>query len=238
MARQNGTGSGGQGGTKIFYVVLAVVAIVGVGALGYAMRGGSAVTEPVELTGIENVRDLVARAKPIEVGDPSAPARMVVFSDFQCPFCGQFALQMKPRLIENLVETGKLHIAFYDFPLGGGHRHSFTAARASRCAGDQGMYWEYHDLLYGQQSRWSPKPSTPLADFEEYAEMVGLDKAAFSSCLRSDRHAEEVTANRMLGEQLGVNGTPTVILNNRRIPGNMTLNYEAIAELIEGEAGA
>lgn len=235
MARQTKTGAAGQG-SKAFYAILVAVALIGIGALGYAMRGGKAVTEPIDLSGIEDVGELMDRASPIELGDRSAPARMVVFSDFQCPYCGQFALQMKPQLESTQVEEGKLHIAFYDFPLGGGHRHSFAAARAARCAGDQGMYWEYQDVLYGQQSRWSPKASTPLSDFEDYAEVVGLDRSDFAACLRSDRHADVVTAGRMLGEQLGVNATPTVIINGRRISNPM--DYNAVSEIIDQEQGA
>lgn len=235
VARQKKAGSARQGNIKGFYLILGVVALVGIGGLGYAMRGGTAVTEPIDLSGITDIRELLERATPIEVGDRSAPVRMVVFSDFQCPYCGQFALQMKPQLQANQVADGTLHIAFYDFPLGGGHRHSFTASRAARCAGDQGKYWEYHDLLYGQQSRWSPKNATPLSDFEDYAEVVGLDRAEFSSCLRSDRHAEVVTANRLLGEQLGISGTPTVIVNNRRVAN--PLDFRAVSQLIEQELG-
>src|SRR5690606_31043959 len=108
------------------------------------------------------------------------------------------------------------------------------AARAARCAGDQGRYWEYHDALYARQARWSGRSSTPLNDFEEYAAELGLDRAAFSACLRSDRHAEVVTANIMLGERLGVRGTPTVIVNGRRVE---RWGYPELSELIKREAG-
>jgi len=111
-----------------------------------------------------------------------------------------------------------------------------VAARAARCAGDQGKFWEYHDLLFGQQSRWSTKPSVPIKQFEEYAAQLGLDTQAFGQCLNSDRHADVVSANRLLGEQLGVNGTPTVIINNKRV--QRPLDYGELSELIEREAGA
>src|SRR5690606_8784396 len=120
--------------------------------------------------------------------------QVVVFSDFMCPYCGQFTLQVERLLKENYAQTGKIHYVYYDFPLGGAHRHSFLAARAARCAGDQGKFWEYHDYLFGQQSEWSYKRNPPVGEFEDYAEALGLDRAAFSECLRSDRHADVVSA--------------------------------------------
>lgn len=233
MAHQKGAA---RKGPKGFYAVLAGVAIVGLIALGYAVRSGGAVTEPVELTGMDDLRTLVQTAQGVAIGSPEAPVKMLVFSDYQCPYCGQFAAQMKPLLEENEVAQGMLQVVFYDFPLGGGHRHSFIAARAARCAGDQGKFWEYHDLLYGQQSRWSPKPSTPMGDFEDFAQRIGLDVAEFKGCLNSDRHADVVTANRMLGLQLGVNATPTVIINGKRVPN--ALDYQNISAMIAREAGA
>lgn len=233
MAHQKGAA---RKGPKGFYAVLAGVAIVGLVALGYAVKGGGAATEPVELTGMDDLSTLVQTAQGVAIGKPEAPVKMLVFSDFQCPYCGQFAAQVKPLLEANEVAQGKLHIVFYDFPLGGGHRHSFIAARAARCAGDQGKFWEYHDLLYGQQSRWSPKASTPMSDFEDYAGRLGLDVAAFKGCVNSDKYADVVTANRMLGLQLGVNGTPTVIVNGKRVA--RPLDYEFVSSMIAREAGA
>jgi len=227
------------GGLKGFYAILAVVAIVGIVALVsvVAKQGGAAATEPIPLPELTtDTRALVEMAKGVTIGESTAPVKLIVFSDYQCPWCGQFSSQVKPLLVENQVKAGKLQLVMYDFPLGGGHKYSFVAARAARCAGDQGKFWEYHDLLFGQQSRWSTKPSVPIKQFEEYAAQLGLDTQAFGQCLNSDRHADVVSANRLLGEQLGVNGTPTVIINNKRV--QRPLDYGELSELIEREAGA
>lgn len=234
---QKKKGAAGGSGAKSFYMILAVVAVVGIGAIAYAVSGGGGApaTEPLTMPELSDMRVLVEKAKGVTIGDADAPVKMFVFSDYQCPYCGQFAAQMKPLLVENQVKEGKLQLVFYDFPLGGGHRHSFVAARAARCAGDQGKFWEYHDLLYGQQSRWSFKQATPMKDFEEFAAQVGLDQAEFNQCLRSDRHADVVTANRVLGEQLGVNATPTVIINNKRV--RNPLDYRELSNLIAEEPG-
>jgi len=236
LSRQKKKSGGAGGGARGFYIILAVVGLVGIAAIAYALTSGrgATATEPVEVAGIEDARTLVERAEGIVVGSADAPVKLIVFSDFMCPYCGQFALQVKPLLVQNEVAAGHLQLVAYDFPLGGTHRHSFAAARAARCAGDQGRYWEYHDALYARQARWSGRSSTPLNDFEEYAAELGLDRAAFSACLRSDRHAEVVTANIMLGERLGVRGTPTVIVNGRRVE---RWGYPELSELIKREAG-
>jgi protein-disulfide isomerase len=148
-----------------------------------------------------------------------------VFSDFQCPGCAAFALSERPKIMP-WVERGEAQYISYDFPLGGNFVHGFLASRAARCAGDQPLagtvdgtaFWPYHDRLYQQQPVWSAERSAESL-FMDYARELGMDTRAFEQCLRSDRHAEVVTANRMVGDQLGVRGTPTVMVNNRRVGG-------------------
>ena len=114
---------------------------------------------------------------------------------------------------EDFIKTGKVQLVYQDFPLGGAHKWSFVAARAARCAQDQNKFWEYHDLLFNKQSTWSFERSAPTATFEGYARELQLDEKAFKDCLNSDKHAELVTANKALGEQLGVGHTPTLLMS-------------------------
>jgi len=237
VGRRNRSGASKGGGLRPFYLVLALVAVVGIAALGYAVVGGGrgAVLEPIEVEGLDDPRTLVAKAEGVAVGDPSAPAKLLIFNDFQCPACGNFAAQVTPFLKAELVDAGKLYLVYHDFPLVQIHRHAFIAARAARCAGEQGKYWEFYSALFGQQDRWSSRPRAPLDDFEDYAAAAGLDREAFGACLRSDRYADVVTANMQLGRQLGVDGTPTLILNGRRV--RNWQGYADLKRLIEGEAG-
>lgn len=225
-------------GFRGYYLLLGVVAAVGVAAIGYAVRGkgGGAATEPIDLKGVDNPSQLVAMAEGVSVGKEDAPVTLIIFSDYQCPGCAQFAARIKPVLEENEVKAGKARIVYYDLPLTSIHPHAFLAARAARCAGDQGKYWELHEEIFHHQSKWSSKRSAPIDEFKEYAAKVGVDQAAFASCLESDRYAETVTANAMLARQLGVNSTPTVIINNRRI--RDPFDYNAISQLIAEEAGS
>lgn len=199
--------------TKI-YVILGAVAVIGVGAVGYSVgRGsGSAATQPVEIEGIrEDMQRLAQLAQGEAKGDEDAPVTIIEFGDYQCPGCGLFAQQVKPQIELSLVETGKAQFVFYDFPLVGMHPNSFIAARAARCAADQDRFWDYHDNLFRNQTRWSTL-ANPIGLLEEYARTLDMDDDAFADCLNSDRHAELVTANMQLGEVMGVGGTPTLFV--------------------------
>jgi protein-disulfide isomerase len=221
---------------KAFYAIIAVVAILGVGAIFYAARSGGAAmsTEPLEVPR-EQLASALEGAHGVSVGDQSAPAQMIVFSDYMCPACAHWAGQIEQLLKAEFVETGRLHYTYYDFPLYPGHRHSFVASRAARCAGDQGRFWEYHDRLLGQQQTWMYGASTPTDHFLRIGREVGVEQGAFESCLRSDQHAEVVTANKLLGETLGVGGTPTVFLNGRQV--TEWSSYPAVRAAVEAAAG-
>jgi len=195
-------------------MILGVVAVVGVGVVGYSVGSGSgdAALAPVVIEGIdEDMERLAALAQGVTKGDENATVTIIEFGDYQCPGCGMFATQVKPQVELTLVETGKAKFVFYDFPLTGMHFNAFLAARAARCADDQGRFWEYHDNLFRAQARWSTL-TNPVGIFEEYARTLDLDDSAFSECLNSDRHAELVTANMQLGEVLGVPSTPTILI--------------------------
>ena len=207
--------TGGSADMKKFYMILGVVAVVAVGALGMSMRGGAVVSEPVDLGDISN-EDLVALAQGMVYGDPDAPVTIMEFGDYQCPACGSFATAIKPQVDLAYIETGQAKLVFHDFPLSG-HPNAFPAARAARCAGDQNQYFPYHDALFRNQQRWSPK-GNPAGDFVDYAGELGLDEGAFRRCLESDRHADVVTANQQLGMRLGVGGTPTLFVHDGEGP--------------------
>ena len=216
--RRKARGENGGEMTK-FYWILGAVAVIGIGIVGYSVGSntlGTAATMPVDVEGLDDMERLVELAQGVTRGDPSAPITIVEFGDFQCPGCGQFALQVKPQVDLTYVQSGQAKFVFYDYPLVEiGHQHAFLAARAARCAGDLERYWEYHDALFRNQSSWSSQTQV-AGTFVEYAEQLGLDTELFEACLRSDRHADVVTANMRLGRELGVNGTPTIMISEGR----------------------
>ncbi len=225
---------------KTFYWLLGLLAVAGIAAIAWIVlqgRAGDAALEPVDIPSAQDPQTLVAKAEGVTIGNDGAPVKMLVFSDYQCPYCGEFAAQIEPVLRKEFVDSGKLQFVYYDFPLGGSHRHSFLAARAARCAGDQDKFWQYHDMLFGKQSEWSFEAGVPVREFLTYAEELALDRSSFDSCLKSDKYQDVVSANRLLGERLGVNATPTIFVNGRRIEGRTMLELlNTLRETIKREA--
>jgi protein-disulfide isomerase len=216
--QRNASSASGMGR---FYVVLALIAVFGVGAVGYNVtlgRSDRAASAPLALAVLDDPDSLFAMARGVTKGDPDAPVTILEFGDYQCPGCGEFAREYKPGIELALIETGRAQFVFHDYPLVAVHPHAFLAARAARCAEDQGRFWEYHDELFRQQARWSPE-ANPIGTFQGYAESLGLNASDFRSCLNSDRHADVVTANLRLAETVGVPRTPTILIN---VPGGGT----------------
>jgi protein-disulfide isomerase len=220
-----------------FYWVLGVVGVIGLGALGYSVGSnslGRAATEPIEVEGLDNMETLVAKAQGVTKGDPAAPITIAEFADYQCPSCGAFGLSVKPQLELLYVQTGKAKFVYYDFPLPSIHQHAFLAARAGRCANDQGRFWEFQDVVFRNQSMWASRTNVE-GDFVEYAVQAGVNEDTFEQCLKSDLHADVVSANMRLGYELGIEGTPTVLVSMgsgmaRRL---MSFDFESIQQVVE-----
>lgn len=174
------------------------------------------------------------RVQGIAVGREDAPVVIYEFADFACPGCAQFATIVTPHIKQQYVEQGHVRFVHYDFPLTSIHPTAFLAARAGRCAHEQGRFWEYHDLLYEQQRSWAGVEE-PSDLFVDYAGQVGLERRAFETCLRSDRYAVEVSQNMQLGEALNVPGTPTLYINGRRA---QIRSLQDLDHLIQQEIGA
>jgi len=231
------------GDLKAFYGVLGVAAVIAVGALLWSTRGGglsSAATGPIAsivLGELDDLAALVEMATGIERGDPNAPITILEFGDFQCPSCQQFATFVKPSIDSELIDTKIARFVFHDFPLSG-HAHAFIAARAARCALDQGdqYFWPFHDQLFAHQPTWSLSAGPPMSEFAGYAATLGLDVDEFSDCLNSDRHADVISANIRLGTELGVDGTPTIFVSKgdgRSVRVSRWSEFEAIKSVVD-----
>jgi protein-disulfide isomerase len=232
---------GNAGGSlRRFYILFAVVAVVGLGAVGYSVGSkamGGAVSEPVDMEGLDDMRLLTELAVPVTMGSEDAPATIIVFEDYLCNHCSAFSLQVKPLVEETFIRTGQARLVYYDYPLNP-QLGSFIAARAARCAGDQDRFWDYHGRLMRNQLTWG-REQNKIPVFEDYAEELGLDAGEFSQCLNSDRHAEEVTANLELARALGLPGTPTIMVGtgsgmSRRLPDYSFQSIQAAIESLKG----
>jgi protein-disulfide isomerase len=167
-------------------------------------------------------------------GSPDAPVTVVEFSDFGCPYCAQFAMEVHPALHREFVETGQVRWRFVPFVLGI-FPNGDAAARAGECAGDQDRFWPMHDLLYQRQREW--KSDAPAELFVEYARAAGLDTERFRACLGSERTAERIERNNRAAERAGVRATPSFVVNGRPVEGALPLEHFRMLLHWSGAAG-
>ena len=147
------------------------------------------------------------------LGRSDAPVTLVEFSDYQCPFCQRFFAATLPALKKDYIDTGKVRYVFRDFPLDQIHPQARKAAEAAHCAGEQGKYWEMHDVLFGNQQALQPPK------LSEHARTLGLDGVRFDECLTSGKHAARVSQGLTDGQAAGVQGTPGFVVAKTR-PGD------------------
>ena len=229
--RRPGEARTGGSGFKWILIAIAVLGVAGIGYSIWSSRAGGAVTGPTTIDDLDPTA-IAEQAQPIRKGPNNATVQIVEFADFQCPGCAHFATNVSRPIRAAYVDSGRVQMVYYDYPIYSAHPHAFLAARAARCAGDQGLYWEMHDALYAQQQQWSMERTPPVERFAGYAESIGADGAEFRTCLQSDRHAQTVTANGMLGDQLGIRSTPTIFINGRNV-GEAWSSFEAMKQLID-----
>jgi protein-disulfide isomerase len=158
-------------------------------------------------------------------GPKSAPVQIVLFSDFQCPFCSRVEPTVKQ--IEEKYK-GKVHIVWRNYPLPF-HQFAQTAAEASMAANEQGKFWEMHDKMFANQQALA-RPA-----LEQYAQEIGLDMGKFKSDLDSGKYKAVVNADVQYANGLGTGGfgTPTFFINGRKIAGAMP--FESFASIIDDE---
>lgn len=152
------------------------------------------------------------------LGSPDAPVTVVEYSDYQCPHCGNFARDTLPLVIKEYVMAGKVRYVHRDMAILG--ERSQWAAQAANCAADQGRFWEYHELLF--QKRESETKDAFLRDnLKKYAADLGLDTKAFNQCLDQNKYSQEVIQETKAGRQLGIEGTPSFLINDELVVGNV-----------------
>jgi protein-disulfide isomerase len=167
------------------------------------------------------------------LGDEEAPVTIVEFSDFQCPYCRQHALQTLPQIQEAYIDSGQVRYLFKDYPLPA-HTNAPKAAEAARCAGVQGAYWPMHARLFEEQSTWSSQYAERAAEtFTTLAKELELDADAFVECLTSGQFAAQVARDMEEGAQAGVWGTPSFLINGQLLAG--AYPFEEFQRLIETE---
>lgn len=160
-------------------------------------------------------------------GNPDASVVLVEYSDFQCPSCAN-AHPLVTALTKQYEDD--LRFEYKHFPIERIHPYALQAAMAAEAAGQQGAFFEFHDLLFENQTDWSTS-ATPNIFFQQYAEELGLDMDQFKRQANASVLRDKVRAELDEGRELGVTGTPTFFLNGRIMRGanGQPLSYEEIA---------
>jgi protein-disulfide isomerase len=143
--------------------------------------------------------------KGFVMGRADAPLTMIEFTDLQCPFCRQYASTTFDQIKKNWIDTGQLRYISRDFPLDF-HAQAMPAARAARCAGEQGKFWELRFALMRNAHLLSPDYITKTADD------LKLDTKAFATCTASGKFDAEIQADVREGTTIGIDGTPTFVI--------------------------
>jgi protein-disulfide isomerase len=149
-------------------------------------------------------------------GNAAAKVTLVEVSDYHCPFCRRQNLQTMPQVLAEYVNSGKVRYAFIDYPIAQLHPDAFKSHEAAACAGDQGKYWQMHDLLF------TNAPAREASQLTANAGMLGVDTKKFEACLNDGKggpHAPTIRASIARMQQLGVDGTPLVLIGLTPPPG-------------------
>jgi len=205
----------GKSSKKSFAIIAIIVGVMGVGigaysiaTVGSRLNQTATQSEWMLLPSTERLHPSALNGSPL-LGSPDAPITMVEYGDYQCSNCQRFATQVKPLIIENYINSGKVKLIFKDFTIYG--NDSVNGAIATHCASEQNKFWEMHDFIYQNQkavnSGWLSEDS-----IKKLASGIGLDMQQFNACFDGKRYTQRVTENFNDGKAAGVKGTPTFII--------------------------
>lgn len=214
-------------------VLLAVA--LGLGVRGTVFKAEARLSDPPDVP-VEKQNDNIVVHKPDAADDDpfwgpeDALVTMVEFGDFQCPFSAKFATETLP-LIRELYED-RVRFIYRDLPLTRIHPEAWNAAKAAQCAHEQGLFWEYHDVLFENQQ------ALTVSDLKHYAEQVGLNTDEFNDCLDSHKTRKEVRRDVRDAKRADIPGTPSFLIDGTLVVGSQP--FEVFQQVIEealAEAG-
>jgi protein-disulfide isomerase len=154
----------------------------------------------------------------LTMGDPNAKVKVTEFADFQCPACGGYWSDIEPEIISEYVDTGKVFFTYSPFSFLGQYGsdpnwdESVKAAEAAYCANDQGMFWEYRDMLFANQSGEN-EGAFNRYHLIAFANTIGLDNGNFVECLDAGKYTQTVTDDFTSGVVQGATFTPSFLID-------------------------
>lgn len=150
---------------------------------------------------------------------------VIEYLDFECPVCGRFFRETYPTIKRDYIDTGKVRWVARQFPLRNVHPHAQLAAQASECVAQQGLFFEYHDALFANQS------ALEAADLRTYAAQIGADAGQFNACLDGNSTVDAVQEDVDGGNRIPISGTPTFLIGSEVVVGFKTA--EQFAALLD-----
>ena len=152
----------------------------------------------------------LSNGSPI-LGDPNAPITLVEFGDYQCHYCNVFFQSIEKDIVKNYVDTGKVKIIFKDYNIIG--EDSVIASQGAHCANDQGLFWEYHDILYsnwtGENNGWASSENLAI-----FAQQIDLNMNKWSECMKKGSHSQIILKSNDDARALELTGTPAFFIIN------------------------
>jgi protein-disulfide isomerase len=151
-------------------------------------------------------------------GSPDAPVAMYEMSDFQCPFCRDFALETMPSLEREYIMAGKVRFVFINLPLTGVHPNAMVAAEVAMCAARQGKFWPVHDRLFQRQRQWADRQD-PTPYLFALADSAGVAHAPLVDCVTRGATRPAIEADAAAARRAGAQSTPTFYIEGGLIDG-------------------
>ncbi|MEZ4104411.1 MAG: thioredoxin domain-containing protein [Candidatus Paceibacterota bacterium] len=158
-------------------------------------------------------------------GNPDANITLVEFSDFECPACASW-FPVVSDIMDKYGDQVRFEYKHFPLPI---HPSAEIAARAAEAAGQQDKFYEFHDLLFENQNSWK-NSLNPTGDFEEYAEELSLNVELFEQHMKSSLIKDKVRSELNEGRSLGINATPTFVINGEVVSG---ISFDQLASTIE-----
>lgn len=204
--------------------VLAAVSVLGACAKSDAKpapqqgsSSGDVAKPPVPAGGLKDSTSTLADHNRTK-GSDKAPIWLIEISDFQCPYCKQWHDESYEKINREFVQTGKVRLAYVNYPIPSLHPNARAASEAAMCASVQGKFWELHEALFINQARWAKLPD-PKPVFDSMAVAAGVNAAAWRSCIESHATLPLIDADRDKSERAGVQSTPTFFVGSVKLEG-------------------
>lgn len=201
---------------------------IGIMIIGLLIIAGAVVIVSLLQPGVQKAdeRDY-SMADMNTLGDPDAPVVVEIYSSFACIHCKNFAEGTEEQIIETYVENGDVYLVYRSFNNNPSDQFGI-AGQAAYCAGDQGKFWEMHDIIFANFS----STGYTTGQLEDMANSLDLDSGAFNQCLSSEEYAGAVAEDFQKGLELGISGTPSFSINGEfSIEGNR--DFEFFSQEIE-----